>query len=391
MLPIKRLNRLAAGFALGLMIAAGTAGAQNDTVNIGWTGPLSGGAALYGKNTLTGVEMAINEINAAGGLEVAGKKYKLNVVALDDKYSPAEAAVNGRRLVQEHKTPVIITPHFGGTSALQAFNEKMGFIIGSYTSVPSVTQQGNTLTVRTPPPFSEYMMPFSQISMERYGKKVAIASGNHDYAKAWVSLFVPAWEKLGGEVVANNPMDYTKDTDYYSGVSKALAAKPDVLFIGGPSEPTALVVKQARELGFKGGFIIMDQAKLDEMGKVLGGYKMLEGATGVTPLQHYGSAATDAYVERFKKTYKEIPGSEAGLNYFTVYMFAEAMRLAGSTTDAKAIRAKVGDALKSMSSDHNLYEIDEIDEGGALMGILTVATVKDGKVVPVQAQSLSAK
>lgn len=389
MFLVEHLRRFVTGSALGLMLVAGAAVAQGNTVNLGWTGPLSGGAALYGKNTLTGIEMAIKEINDAGGLEVSGKKYMLNVVALDDKYSPAEAAVNARRLVQEHKTPVVITPHFGGTAALQAFNENMGFVIGSYTSVPSVTERGNTLTVRTPPPFSAYMEPFSQVAMERYGKKVALVSGNHDYAKAWISLFVPAWEEMGGEVVANNPMDYTKDTDFYSGVSKALAAKPDVLFIGGPSEPTALVVKQARELGFKGGFIIMDQAKLDEMAEAIGGYQMLEGAVGVTPLQHYGSDATESYVERFQKIYKEVPGSEAGLNYFTVYMFAEAMKRAGTVTDAKAIRAKVGEALKSMPSDYNLYEIDEIDDGGALIGILTVATVDDGKVVPIQAQTLS--
>src|SRR5699024_476953 len=124
-------------------------------------------------------------------------------------------------------------------------------------------------------------------------------------------------------VVASNPMDYNKDTDFYSGVSKVLAEKPDVLFIGGASEPTALVAKQARELGFKGGFLIMDQAKLDEMSTVTGGYQMLEGGTGVVPLVDYGTPATQSYVERYKKIYKQTPGSEAGLNYFATYMFVE--------------------------------------------------------------------
>ncbi len=108
--------------------------------------------------------------------------------------------------------------------------------------------------------------------MSKFGKKVAIANADHDYAKAWTALFKPAWEAAGGTVVADNPMSYNKSTDFYSGVSKALADKPDVLFIGGASEPTGLVAKQARELGFKGGFIIMDQAKMNEMKPIVGGY-----------------------------------------------------------------------------------------------------------------------
>lgn len=387
MSSMKRFKRLSLGLALGLGLATSAASAQS--VTLGWTGPLSGGAALYGKQTLEGIEMAIKEINDSGGLEVDGKKYTLKVSTLDDKYSPAEAAVNARRLSQQDKVPVIFVPHFGGTAALQAFNENMDFIILSHSSVPAITERGNKLTVRTPPPFDIYMEPYTQIAMERFGKRLAVATGNHDYAKAWLNLALPAWKEAGGEVVAENLMDYNKDADFYSGVSKVLAEKPDVLFVGGPSEPTALVIKQARELGFRGGFILMDQAKLDEMAEVLGGYESLEGAIGNTPLQFYGSEYTDAFVERFQKIYKTAPGAEAGLNYFAVYMLAEAMKHAGSVTDATAIRAKIGEALKTLPGDYNLYEIDTVDDGGGLIGILTVAIVEDGKVVTQQEEVLT--
>lgn len=380
---LNRLGRATAGLAFGLALTAGSAAAQ-DTINIGFTGPLSGGAALYGKNTLDGIEMAVNEMNAAGGVEIGGKTYKLNVVALDDKYSPAEAAVNGRRLAQEHKTPVVFTPQFGGSAAMQAFNEQMGFVLMSYTSVPSITQRGNKLTVRIPPAFDGYMKPFSKIAMDRFGPKVAIANATHDYAKAWTSLFVPVWKEMGGEVVADNPMDYNKDTDFYSGVSRVLAAKPDVLFIGGASEPSALVVQQARELGFKGGFIIMDQAKMDEMQKVTNSWDMLEGSVGVMPLVSYGTPGTESYVERYRKLHKKDPGSEAGLNYFATYAVVEAMKHAGTATDAFKIHENIGKALKSLPTEYNLYELTEIDEGGGLLGNLTVATVVDGKVERVQ-------
>jgi branched-chain amino acid transport system substrate-binding protein len=70
-----------------------------------------------------GIQMAVDEINASG-LEVKGKKVKLEVVSLDDKYAPAEAAINARRLVQQYKTPAVFVPHSGGIFALQAFNEQ---------------------------------------------------------------------------------------------------------------------------------------------------------------------------------------------------------------------------------------------------------------------------
>src|SRR6516225_10154800 len=111
---------------------AGSAFAQ-DTVKIGFTGPLSGGAALYGKNVVNGIEMAIKEINATG-LEVGGKKVKLELVALDDKYSPADAAINARRLAQQHQAPVVFVPHSGGIYAMQAFNEQEKFIVMAYSS-----------------------------------------------------------------------------------------------------------------------------------------------------------------------------------------------------------------------------------------------------------------
>src|SRR6476620_163249 len=124
---------LAAAVALAF---SGTALAQ-EVVKIGYTGPLSGGAALYGKTVLDGMQMAVGEINAAG-LEVGGKKYKLEVVALDDKYNPSESAINAQRLVQEHKTPAILTPHSGGTFALQTSNEAQKYVLLSATGGPEL-------------------------------------------------------------------------------------------------------------------------------------------------------------------------------------------------------------------------------------------------------------
>ncbi|MBL0403361.1 ABC transporter substrate-binding protein [Microvirga aerilata] len=377
-----------AASAITLAAAFTSVASAQETVNIGYTGPLSGGAALYGKNTLVGLEMAAKEINEAGGFEVGGKKYKFNIVALDDKYSPSEAAVNAKRLKSQNNTPMVFTPHSGGAFAIQAFNEQDNFILGAYTSVPNMTERGNKLTLRIPPSFAGYVQPFINVEMKAFGKKLAMAGGDHDYAKAWAQLFGPAWKQAGGEIVAENPMSYNKDTDFYSGVSRVLAANPDVLFVGGASEPTALVAKQARELGFKGGFVVMDQAKLDEMAAVVGGMDMLEGSVGVLPLIYDKRPGTEAFIAKFKKLYDRNPGTEASYHYSTLNAVSEAMKLAGTVSDPKAIHAKLSEAYGKLPPERNPARITSVDDRGGTNANIVVGMVKNGKVETIEAASL---
>lgn len=380
------MKQISAAVALGMALV-GHASAQ-EVVKIGFSGPLSGGAALYGKNVLDGMQLAVSEINAQG-LEVGGKKYKLEIVALDDKYNPSETAINAQRLVQEHKTPAILVPHSGGSLALQVNNEQNKYLLLSYTSVPQVTARGNKLTLRIPPEFTSYVPAFVKHAMGKYGKNLAFAHGDHDYAKAWTAAFKPAWEAAGGKVVIENPMSYNRAADFYSGVSRALAAKPDVMFIGGASEPTGLVIKQARELGFKGGFVIIDQAKMDEIGKITGGYQPLEGSIGVLPLIEDGTPEAKAFVGRFKQAYPgRDPSSEVSLNYTAVHATAIAMKLAGTVTDATAIRANLDKAMKALPPARNPNSLDGVDEKGGTLADTRVAVIEGGKVKEVKLSSL---
>lgn len=383
-----KLTRLFASMAMGLAMSTG-AFAQ-EVVKIGYSGPLSGGAALYGKNVLSGMEMAVSEINAKG-LEVGGKKYKLEIVSLDDQYNPSQTGINVQRLIQQHKTPAVLVPHSGGIFAVQAFNEKSNVLLLAYTSLPQVTARGNKLTIRIPPEFTGYIDPFVKTTMAKYGKNAAIANADHDYAKAWTAAFKPAWEAAGGKIVAENPMSYNKATDFYSGVSRVLQAKPDVLFIGGASEPTALVAKQARELGFKGGFIIIDQAKMDEMAKVIGGYGPLEGSIGVLPLVEDTRADAKGFVDRYRKLNPgRDPSSEVSLNYTAVHATANAMKLANSVTDPVAIRAQMDKAFNTLPAEYNPNDIDGVNEVGGSLANTYVATVEGGKVKALNLRSLAA-
>ena len=375
-----RITMKPAYLAVAIALAFGGNAMAQEVVKIGYSGPLSGGAALYGKNVLLGMEMAATEINAKG-LEIGGKKYKIEIVSLDDKYNPAETAINVQRLIQQHKTPAVLVPHSGGIFAVQAFNEKANTLLLAYTSLPQVTERGNKMSVRIPPDFTIYLEPFIKSEMAKYGKNVAIANADHDYAKAWTAAFKPKWESMGGKVVAENPMSYNKATDFYSGVSKVLQGKPDVLFIGGASEPTALVAKQARDLGFKGGFLILDQAKLDEMAKVVGGYGPLEGSVGVLPMIADPRPNAQLFVKNFHKLQPDRdPSSEMSLNYTAVHATAVAMKLANTVTDANAIRAQMDKAFKSLPAEHNPQEIEGIDEKGGSIANVFMGVVEDGKI-----------
>jgi branched-chain amino acid transport system substrate-binding protein len=376
----RQFTQIAGALAMAGLFVSVPAMAQ-EIVKIGYSGPLSGGAAQYGKNTLDGMKFAVDELNASG-FEVAGKPVRFEVVALDDKYNPAETGINFQRLVQEHKTPVVMTPHSGGVFAIQTKNVASKTLLLAYSSVPEVTARGNPLTLRVPPEFTSYVPAFVKHAMGKFGKKVAIASADHDYGKAWIKAFVPAWKAAGGEVVAENPMSYNRAADFYSGVSKVLAAKPDVLFVGGASEPTALVVKQARELGFKGGFVIIDQAKMDQMKPILGGnYAMLEGAIGVLPLVEYTRPGTKAFVSSWLKVHPDRdPATEMSLNYSAMLATAQAMKLAGTTSDAVAIRAQLDQGYKALKSSQNPHDYKGVDAQGGTISNNRVAVVVDGKI-----------
>lgn len=378
---MKKLRTLGQAIAAATLTMSLAAGASAGEVNIGFTGPLSGGAALYGENTLSGLRMAAEEINASGGFDLDGEKTKVNIVSLDDRYSPAQAATNAKRLKQESGVPAVFVPHSGGTFALQDFNEKDNFIVMSYSSVPSITESGNTMTLRIPPTFDGYVKAFTDYEMQNNGSKtMGMAGATHEYAKIWASMIKKEWESKGGEIVADNPMDYNKSADFFTGISRIMASSPDVLFVGGASEPTGLVIQQARQMGYQGGFIVMDQAKIDEVAEVAGGLDMVEGAIGVVPLSVYETETAKNFIKRYRDKYGKTPGSEAAYNYLALHALVEAMD-ATESTDPKVIRAAMGDALKSMDVSYNPYEVTEVTENGGFVTRTTLAVVKDGKIV----------
>jgi len=192
------------------------------------------------------------------------------------------------------------------------------------------------------------------------------------------------WEAKGGTVLTNNEIDYNTTTDFSSVASKALSEKPDVLFVGGPSQATALVIKAAREQGFKGGFVVMDQAKFEEMNKLVP-MAMLEDSVGVMPTVHHPDFRAARFVEKYrqKKGADRDPPREVSLTYGAVRVLARAMELAGTTTDARAIHAKADEAARTLPDEFKPSELLGVDAKGHLTQTTVAAHVTGGKFVPL--------
>jgi branched-chain amino acid transport system substrate-binding protein len=357
-----------------------------DVVNIGYSGPLSGGAAYYGRNVQTGLQLAVDELNEAGGIEVAGRKVRFNLVSLDDQYLPNETATNARRLVQQSHSAIVFVPHAGGVLAVQGMNTRdpFRFLLMAYTSEPRILETANPLTIMIPPRYDNYAGPFTRTMQERFGKRLGILPTTTTYGRAWTEVVTKEWQSQGGTVGRNFGVDYNTTTDFSGVVSQVLAEKPDVLFVGGPSQPTALVVRAAREQGFKGGFLMMDQAKFEEMATVVS-MADLEGSVGVHPQEIYPASGVPLFVANFRKRVGPAPVlvSEIALNYQAVHIAARAMALAGTTTDVEAIRKRVPEVVSQLPPAIAISDIREVNDRGHIVRHVFGAHIRDGKFVPL--------
>jgi branched-chain amino acid transport system substrate-binding protein len=364
-----------------LLVSVGINGwaAKNEIV-IGYSGPLSGPAAEYGQDCVNGVDMAINEINKTGGITVKGRKYHFKLEILDDLVDPTRAVNNARRFRDQYKAPAIFNPVFNTISPMMQINQERGneFLMMAYTSTPEATRENNRLLVAIPPNFEVYVQAFSDLAWGQGFRKAAMVVTLGAYGDEWRAAFKKYWEKKGGTVTADKPANYYTETDFSAQLTAALATKPDVLLIGGPSAPTALIIVQARELGYKGGFILLDQAKVDYIAYILNGFKLMENVIGVAAIGNISVPAAAAFDKKYTALYKRMNTWEAALNYTAMYGLAKAMTAAGTVQDVAAIRAAFPKAFPLLG-DKFPTEMFGIAADGRIHLIAAIQTVKNGK------------
>ena len=355
-----------------------------DEIVLGYTGPLSGPAAEYGQDILSGVEMAVKDINEAGGVTVSGKKYTFRLEKLDDRVDPTQAVNNARRF-KANKAIAVVNGVFNTIAPLMKINEEKGneFIMIAYTSTPKVTEMDNKLVVATTVDFTTYVQVFADWALKKGWKRCAMVVTLGAYGDEWRSGFKGYWEKHGGVITADKPANYYTETDFSAPISAAIASKPDVMLIGGPSATTALVIEQARSMGFKGGFIMIDQAKQDYIAKLLKGTKVMDnliGTGGVVSVPFPGAAT---FEKRFTEQYKKMVSWECALNYTAIHALARSIEVAGTVTDVYKIREAFPKALANgLLGDKFPNEEFGIEKSGRMHIAASVQTITKGKSDP---------
>ncbi|WEV77655.1 ABC transporter substrate-binding protein [Janibacter cremeus] len=347
--------------------AGGGGGSDSGTITIGYSAGISGGAAEYGKNVQNGLQMAIDEVNEEG-VTVDGTEYTVELESLDDQYQPGTTGTNAQRLVEQDGATVVFIPHAGGIKAAQELNSgRTEFLIGAYSSDPEIVEGGNPLTVMIPPSFTSYIDPFiSKVDTQGKGKLGLLATSS-EFGQQWTKAATAAWEDAGGEVMANNNINYGTVSDFAGPVSKTLSGNPDVILVGGPSQPTAIIIEEARKQGYDGSFMILDQAKFEEMEEFTDP-KNLNNSVGIAPLTAF--EGTEDFISRYQEKYSSDKpvNADIALNYQALPIFIKAMETAGTVDDPAAIREAIGESIDKVDPKFRVaFAPDRVTDNGHLL------------------------
>jgi branched-chain amino acid transport system substrate-binding protein len=269
---------------------------------------------------------------------------------------------------------------FGTIAALMKVNQdkKNEFLIMGYTSVPQASEMGNKLTVILTMPFNIYNKVFTNLAWERGWRKAAMVVTAGAYGDEWRKAFRTAWEKKGGVITVDKATNYYTRTDFTGPLAEALASEPDFMLIGGPSSTTALIIEQARAKGYEGGFVMIDQAKLDAIQAVMEKPLGLEGTLGLAKVDSISFAATENFKQSYAASYKRGYTWESVVHYTGMHALAKAIAAAGTVDDVKAIRAAFPKAFP-MLGDKYPMEVFGITPGGRLLSTPVVQTMKHGR------------
>jgi len=348
-------------FVLAFVVWA-TVGSAEEIV-VGFSGPLSGPAAEYGQDCVNGVDMAVKEINAAGGVTVKGKKYTFRLEKLDDRVDPTLAKNNALRFVNQHKAIAVFNPIATTIGSIMAIPEQ-NFIIGAFSSVHTIMDKGHPMIINPVPNFAVYATNMANVAWSRGWRNGAMVVTLGAYGDAWRKVFSHAWIGKGGRIVGDFPANYYTETDFSSQLAAALSKKPDFLLVGGPSATSALVIEQARNMGFKGGLILIDQAKPDYIAKVLKNMKMLEGMISTGAIMDLPLPILASFSAKYKAAYKRDVNAECALNYNMMHIIARAVQ-ASQSVDAKIVRRNIHKALPT-AGDKFPNELFNIEDNGVM-------------------------
>ncbi|NLZ12023.1 MAG: branched-chain amino acid ABC transporter substrate-binding protein [Alcaligenaceae bacterium] len=244
-----RRRALASTLALACAAFLGTPDARaQDTIKLGFIGPLSGGNAQQGMGAKNGFLLAIDEWNAKDGVP-----FKVEGVVLDDASDPQTGVSAALKLVND-RSVVAATGHWNSPVALATlpvFNRsQMPFIVWGAIS-PKITEQNFPNTTRVTPTLVNENKPLADWAAKDMGaKRIAIVADTSDYGRANEQWFGKFFKDAGGEVVAVESFP-VGTTDFRAILTKIKALQPDAVYFGGVITEAGIVRKQMVELDMK--------------------------------------------------------------------------------------------------------------------------------------------
>jgi len=336
----------------GAMVVGACASAQTTTIKIGVNAPLTGDIPKVGEGTKYAAEMWLEDINAAGGLDVGGTKYKVELV-IDDNESKAESAVTvNTKLITQDEVSIIIGPQASkqAVPAGEVANNNETPMISPWSTNPNTT-------LNRPWVFrSCFLDPFqgpvvANFVTSEFGftKAAVLYDVASDYPKGLAEFFKQAWEGINGpgSVVAYESFT-TKDTDFSAQLTKIKDSGAEFLFTPQYYNEVALIAQQAHQLGFTQPIVGSDSWGSAELIPLCGA-----DCYGLFFSTHYAAAgatgATKTFIDRYNAKYGYVPDDVAALTWDAFGLAQEAIQNCGTITgDIKTDRKCIRDGLSQI-------------------------------------------
>ncbi|GAA0353588.1 ABC transporter substrate-binding protein [Alkalibacterium iburiense] len=308
---------------------------SDEVIKIGSLFELTGSAAEYGQSMNEAVHMAVEEINAAGGIDGV----HIEVVERDIASDESQAAQGAMAMTSDEGISAIIGPALTGTlqAAIPSANQNQVAIISPSATDDGVLQDTNgevhPYAYRTSFTNSFQGGALALFSNEELqaSKAVIFSDNSSDYAQGLTETFQQAFE---GDVVSIE--NFTADqTDFSATLTNIATMDFDVLYVPGYYEQAGPIVKQAREMGIDQPIIGPDGLGNQRFYELAG----MENMNDVYYTSHFAVESEDPEIQSFVETYEEATGNQpdmfTGLAYDAVYIVKEAIERAGSTDSFK--------------------------------------------------------
>lgn len=355
-----------ASLIFGLGMFAGVAHA--DTIKIGLNVPLTGFAAADGKSALNGAELAVEQINAKGG--VNGNKIEL--VVYDDQASPKEAVPIAQKLIEKDKVIVGISGSYSGATRASAgiYQEAKVPYISAFAIHPDITRAGNYV-FRTAFVGEVQGRAGAKLIGEMLGKKrVAIITLKNDFGKSLAAGFKEAAGKFGIEIVSE--YEYSiKDRQFGPIVSKVKSDKPDAIYASGYFFTAGPLVSQLRSAGVDVPIIGQEGYDSQKFIEIAGAAS--DGIIITTSLDRDSKAAeTMAFISAFEAKTGHKTDMVAASAHTAVHVAAAALMSAGSMDPAAVRKAIAAINLPASIGTISFNDLGEVQKD------VQVQIVKDG-------------